>query len=83
MHHTYGHFTHILSLSLTHKNIPVYYGVLVQLPVDEIPLLVASSPLAGFKPGSVCRAQRESGESSINVMIVALHFSLRCVKTSQ
>lgn len=48
--------------------------MLVQLPVDEIPLLVASSPLAGFKPGSVCPGPRESGEPSINVMIVALRF---------
>lgn len=73
--------THILSPSLSH--ISVYYGVPLQLPVDEIPLLVASSPLAGFKPGSVCPGPRKSGEPSINVMIVALCFPLRCVKNSQ
>lgn len=53
-------FTHILPLPHTHTHTTVYYGVPVQLPVDEIPLLVASSPLAGFKPGSVYpRPQRE------------------------
>lgn len=55
----------------------------LQLPVDEILLLVASSPLAGFKPGSVCLGLRERGEPSINVMIVALRFPLLRVKTSQ
>lgn len=66
-----------------HTHISVPYGVSLQLLVDEIPLLVASSPLAAFKPGSVCQRPRESGEPSINVMIVALRFPLRCVKNSQ
>ena len=48
-----GTFSHTFGLPLSCTHISVYYKLTLQLPVDEILLLVASSPLAGFKPGSV------------------------------
>lgn len=45
-------FTHILS----HTHISVYYGVRVHLPVDEIPLLVASSRWLALNLAASARA---------------------------
>lgn len=56
---------HFHTHSVSHTHISGYYGVPVQLPVDEIPLLVASSPLAGFKPGSVCPGPRERERQAV------------------
>lgn len=45
--------SHMNRLAHTHTHIFGYHGVPLQLPVDELPLVVATRPLAGFKPGRV------------------------------